>query len=488
MLFALTGLMYLQVDYMQIIYRNNETQFAESVHRSLRQVSHSLEINETSQIFFQLQNSMMANTKKLLQKTDKIKNIDKLTEKGKNKLSPKHGKSDLRSESRSIQDDMYDRYIYYEKLLSEVIRTNMKAHENPIEQRIDFDLLRTHIKSELANNNLTLPFRYAISDRNNNIVYKSTGFTQANIKEAFTQTLFPKDPHNRLYTMLVFFPTRNSIIHNNETIRIIIPSLIFTLTLLAAFTLTLYIILKQKRLSEMKKDFISNMTHELKTPVASISIAGQMLSDKSTIEMFEKGVPLHESTFFNKITQTIVSETKRLQFLIDKVLQMTLLEDSNSIMNIKEVDTNDMLLNVVQLFDIQVKNQNGSLKLELEAIESLVYVDEMHFTNVLFNLMENAIKYKRENTPPQLVAKTWNEGENIHISISDNGIGIKKDNLNKIFDRFYRVSTGNIHNVKGFGLGLAYVKKIIEELDGTIKVESEYGTGTTFTITLPYIQ
>jgi signal transduction histidine kinase len=488
MLFALSGLMYLQIDYMRIIYRNHETQFIESVRRSLRQVSHSLEINETSRIFSQLQNSTMTNTKQLLQYNGTTKNIDQLVKKGKNQLSPTRGKSDLRSESRSIQEDMYDRYIYYDKLLTEVIRANMKAHEKPIEQRIDFDLLRTYIRSELANNNLILPFRYAVSDRNNNIVYKSSRFSQEDMKDVFSQTLFPKDPHNKLYTLLVFFPTRDNLTQNYGAIRIIISLLAFTLTLLVAFIITLYIILKQKRLSEIKKDFISNMTHELKTPVASISIAGQMLSDESTMEMFEKGGPLRESAFFGKIIRTIVSETKRLQFLIDKVLQMSLLEESNSIMNIKEVDANDRLLNVVQLFDIQVKNKNGSLRLELEAMESLVYVDEMHFTNVLFNLMENAVKYCRENVPPQLVAKTWNEGENILISIRDNGIGIKKDNLNKIFDRFYRVSTGNVHNVKGFGLGLAYVQKVIEEFGGTIKIESEFGNGTTFTIILPYIQ
>jgi signal transduction histidine kinase len=485
MLFAFIGLMYLQFDYIRIISRNRETQFNESVRRSLQQVSRSLEINETSYIFSQLENSTR---QQLLCNADKLKNIDRFPQTGKNRLAPPLGKSDLRNESRSIQDDMYDRYIYYDKLLTEVIRTNMKANESPIGQRIDFDLLRTHIQSELANNNLALPFHYAIYDSKHNIVYKSPGFSREYMKNAFSQTLFPKDPHNKLYTLWVFFPTHNRLIHNYETMRLLIPSLVFTLTLLVAFTITLYIILKHKRLSEMKKDFISNMTHELKTPVASISIAGQMLSDENTIEMLEKGVPLRQSTIFGKITRIIVSETKRLQFLIDKVLQMSLLEDGNSIMNIKEVDTNDMLLNVVQLFDIQVKNQKGSLRLELEAVESLAYVDEMHFTNVLFNLMENAVKYRREDVPPQLVARTWNEGENILISITDNGIGIKKDSLDRIFDRFYRASTGNIHNIKGFGLGLAYVKKITEELGISIKVESELGSGTTFTLTLQYIQ
>jgi len=229
------------------------------------------------------------------------------------------------------------------------------------------------------------------------------------------------------------------------------------------------------------------MTHELKTPVSSISIAGQMLSDNNMLATLEQSGSLSKSASFKRITRTIIDETKRLQFLIDKVLQMSLMEDGRSILKIKDLDANDLLLKVAQIFDIQIEKCGGSLELQIEALESTVYVDEMHFTNVLFNLMENAVKYRRPDVPLHLIARTENEGEKICISIRDNGTGIKKENLKKIFDRFYRVSTGNIHNVKGFGLGLAYVKKIVEELNGTIKVESEINAGTKFTISLPYV-
>jgi signal transduction histidine kinase len=472
MVFAFVGLMYLQINYMRIISRNRDTQFRESVRRSLFQVSRLLEIDEVEGIIFNTVNGK----DQLVIQADKIKRGGDIVIDGKRTLAP-GGKSGLRTELNSIQDDMYDRFLHSEKLVSAVIRSHIKANERPIEERIDFDHLKNFIQSELATNNLDLPFRYAVVDRNRSLIFKSPGFRSEDSKTAFSQVIFPKDPNNRLYTLLVYFPTRNSYIYNYEAVKLLVPSAVFTIALLVAFIITLYVILKQKRLSEMKKDFISNMTHELKTPVASISIAGQMLADPSMMGKMS-----------GKIARTIIDETRRLQFLIDKVLQMSLVEDGTSMMKIKEVDANDVLLNVVQLFDIQVKSHKGSIILEPDATESLVYVDEMHFTNVLFNLMENAVKYRREDVPPQLTAKTRNEGENILISISDNGIGIKKDNLKKIFDRFYRVSTGNVHNVKGFGLGLAYVKKIIEELGGTIKVESEYNTGTTFTITLPYIQ
>jgi signal transduction histidine kinase len=362
----------------------------------------------------------------------------------------------------------------------------MKAHESPIEERIEFKRLENYIQRELANNNLILPFHYAVIDKDRNIIYKSSGFRPGEAKGLFSQILFPSDPPSKLYTLQVVFPERkNFVLHS---VRFFAPSIAFTLVFLIIFISTLYIVLKQKYLSEMKKDFISNMTHELKTPVTSISIAGQMLSDDNVIKTLEQSDSLKNSASFNKITRTITDETKRLHFLIDKVLQMSLMEDGRSILKIKELDANDLLLNVAQIFDIQVEKCGGSLVLELEALESVVYVDELHFTNVLFNLMENAVKYRRSDVPLRLTAKTDNIEDKIVISIQDNGTGIKKENLKKIFDRFYRVSTGNVHNVKGFGLGLAYVKKIIDELNGTIKVESELNIGTTFTITLPFIQ
>ena len=492
MIFAFVGLLYLQVYYIHIIVQNQKDQFNEAVKRSLYQVSHNLELDETARILQnQIYNIDKKSDRKGFRKITGVNSLDVPNIQIDNPMdiTASYGKSDLRSESQIIQESLIEQYAYRENLLSEVIRTSMKAYEKPIEERIDFKKLDLYIQTELANNNLVLPFRYAIKGYNPDSIYwRSPGYGLAGSGNIYSQVLFPKDDPSRAksYTLLVTFPTEKNTIFNS--IRFIIPSIAFTFFLLVAFSVTLWIVLKQKRLSEMKKDFISNMTHELKTPVASISIAAQMLSDESMIDMLEKGGPLRESVSFNKITRTISDETKRLHFLIDKVLQMSLMDDGRSIMKIKEVDVNDLLLNIVQIFDIQVENYGGTLELEPEATESVVYVDEMHFTNVLFNLMENAVKYRRPDVPLKLCARTENVKDKILISISDNGIGIKKDNLKKIFDRFYRVSTGNVHDVKGFGLGLAYVKKIIDELDGTIKVESEFNVGTKFIISLPYIQ
>ena len=495
MFFAFAGLLYLQAYYIHIIVKNQKDQFNEAVKRSLFQVAHNLELDETARL---LQSQIYHINKKNGRKNRgqssiavnrNLLDIPDIQIDSPGNITASYGKSDLRYESRTVQEFLIEQYAYRENLVNEVIRTSMKAYEKPIEARIDFRKLELYIQTELANNNLILPFRYAIKGYNPDSVYrKSPGYDDSSASgTVFSQVLFPKDPPAaQSYTLLVTFPNEGSSIFNS--VRFIIPSIVFTFFLLVAFSVTLWIVMRQKRLSEMKKDFISNMTHELKTPVASISIAAQMLSDESMIDMLEKGGPLRESDSFNKIMRTIGDETRRLHFLIDKVLQMSLMDDGRLIMKIKKVDVNDLLLNVVQIFGIQVEKYGGTLELEPEATEAVVYVDEMHFTNVLFNLMENAVKYRRPDVPLKLCAGTKNAGDKIVICISDNGTGIRKENLKKIFDRFYRVSTGNVHNVKGFGLGLAYVKKIIDELNGTIKVESELNAGTKFIISLPYVQ
>jgi len=506
MIFAFVGLLYLQVNYIREIVKTQDEQFGESVKRSLQQVSHNLELVEAAQIFNEQQlkfwkrrlnrNSSSFDNIMVKGQQQGLKDSEKLTAKLDTTIDEDiniqqntirgAGKSSLNSQSQSIQEGLYERFFYSENLASEFIRLLMKTDERPIEERIDFKQLKNYIELELSNNNIAIPFQYAVIDSKRNIVYQSAGFEVSSPEKTFSQILFPNDPASKTYSLQVVFPVRNKFVLSS--ISFIIPSIIFSVLLLVVFTITLYIILKQKHLSEMKKDFVSNMTHELKTPVSSISIAGQMLSDENMITTLEQTGPLSKSASFNRITRTITDETKRLQFLIDKVLQISLMEDGRSILKIKELDANDLLVNVAQIFSIQVQKCDGALELELEAIESMVYVDEMHFTNVLFNLMENAVKYRRPEVPLQLTARTENVNEMICISIRDNGTGIKKENLKKIFDRFYRVHTGNVHNVKGFGLGLAYVKKIVEELNGTIKAESEINVGTTFTISLPYVQ
>ena len=216
----------------------------------------------------------------------------------------------------------------------------------------------------------------------------------------------------------------------------------------------------------MKNDFINNMTHEFKTPISTISLAAQMLKDPAVGK---------SPTMFQHISGVINDETKRLRFQV--VLQMSMFDRQKATLKNKELDANELIAGVINTFTLKVERYNGKIESELKATNSAIFADEMHITNVIFNLMDNAVKYKRPDADLQLM-----------ISIQDNGIGIKKENLKKIFEKFYRVHTGNLHDVKGFGLGLAYVKKIIMDHKGTIRAESELNVGTKFIIALPLLK
>ena len=220
------------------------------------------------------------------------------------------------------------------------------------------------------------------------------------------------------------------------------------------------------------------MTHEFKTPISTISLAAQMLTDNSVS---------NSSQMLQHITGIINDETKRLRFQVEKVLQVSLFDQQKVTMKMREIDINELVTGVVNTFALKVENNGGTIVTHLNATDAVVVADEMHITNVVFNLMDNAVKYKRDDEALRLTVKTWNESDKFCLSIQDNGVGIKKENLKRVFDRFYRVHTGNVHDVKGFGLGLAYVKKVVQDHRGAIRAESEVGVGTTFIIVLPLL-
>jgi signal transduction histidine kinase len=219
------------------------------------------------------------------------------------------------------------------------------------------------------------------------------------------------------------------------------------------------------------------MTHEFKTPISSISIAAQMLNDDSVRKSPE---------MLKHVSGVINDETKRLRFQVEKVLQLSLFDRKNATMRLEEEDANASIYSVINTFKLKVEKYGGKIDANLDAEDPIINVDRMHFTNVIFNLLDNAVKYRREDVPPELVVTTVNPDEDhIQITVQDNGIGMKREDLRKIFEKFYRVSTGNRHDVKGFGLGLAYVQKMIELFGGSIRAESEVNHGSKFIITLP---
>lgn len=221
------------------------------------------------------------------------------------------------------------------------------------------------------------------------------------------------------------------------------------------------------------------MTHELKTPIASISLAAQMLNDRTVAK--SEAMQAHLGGIIN-------DESKRLRFLVEKVLQMSMYDKKKAVLKKRHVDINEMVETIGNSFSLRVEHTGGKVYTEIEAVDSTIYVDEMHFQNVIFNLLDNAVKYRKPDSALNVYLRTWNEDGKVCVSVRDNGIGIKKEDQKKIFEKFYRVHTGNVHDVKGFGLGLAYVKKMVDLHGGEIKVESEYGKGTTFTIRMPYTE
>ncbi len=506
---AFFGLLYLQITYLResISWRNER--FNEAINRSLSKISQDLQkeqsIKYLNEGFIKHKKQQAADYKRSLS-ANKPLHEETITHRQKYKItadgadidmeytasstirtkpkqvfqSPGKGKRDAISQTIfDLQDEQKKKIIYESDLLYEVANQIINTASNvPIEERVNFKELETSIRNEIKSNNIELPFQYEVVDKNDRPIYQQPFFSIVNRKsDYFSQSLFPNDPSDKVAYLKVFFPDKDAYLFNE--VSFLYPAILFTMILLVTFIIIIYITFRQKRLSEMKNDFMNNMTHELKTPVSTISLAAQMLKDGSITK---------SPDIFKHISGVINDETERLSFQVEKVLQMSLFEKQRATLKMKELDANDIVVNVANTFQLKVEKFGGHLDIDLEATESTINADKMHFTNVLFNLLDNAVKYRREDVALELMIRTWNNNNKLYISVEDNGIGIKKEYVKKIFDRFYRVSTGNRHDVKGFGLGLAYVRKIVEDHKGTIKAESEIGKGTKFIICLPIMK
>ena len=494
--FAFTGLLFLQVNYISTILKTTNEQFDATVRRCLEQVSSILErdearktMAETTDYFMyrdvpekqMLSQQIITGTSSLYQfqmpgLSGSIQQIEL------NSITQQTvpSKDAIIRLSEENQRNLLRRSRYYWAIIEDVIYNLMhKENLKPIEERVDFNILNDYLSLEFASNGLDLPYIFMVVDKDNKMIYQSASVTKPpKTVDVVTQVLFAGDPPFRRHYLKVYFPTKKDYI--TSSVSFFVPSILFSFILLVTFTFTIYTIFRQKKLSEMKNDFVNNMTHELKTPVSTISLAGQMLKDSDIVK---------NPDVFKHISGVINDETKRLGFLVEKVLQISLFERQRATLKLKEIDANDLLVSIANTFALKVEKFGGNIDIDLEAEDSMIYADEMHITNVLFNLLDNALKYRKIDVPLQLMARTRSDNNKLYISIEDNGVGIKKEHLKKVFDRFYRVPTGNVHDVKGFGLGLAYVRKIIENHGGTIRAEQEERfTGTKFIITLPLIK
>ncbi len=483
MALTIGSLLYFQIIYLESMIKMREAQFSESVMRSLYATSLYLERQETLHYLEQDANIIESNFYwdeseiDLPDANEKSEQSATMTAPQADEMygypSPREG---VGSRFQSIQDVIRSQYLYQKGLLNEVILTILHdSGSRPVVERADTTVISNYLKLELANNGLKVPFAFGIYNDRETLLYHTNGYYEKEKKNnAYMQMLFPHSSTH--YYINVIFPTKRNYVFSS--VKFIIPTLAFTLILLVVFVFTIILAFRQKKLSEMKTDFINNMTHELKTPISTISLAAQMLEDDSVRK---------SSSSLKHLSQVITDETKRLRFQVEKVLQMSVFDNSNAAaLKFVTLDANAVIANVVSTFKIKVERFGGTLGCNLEAENADISVDEMQFTNVIFNLLDNAVKYRREDVNLYLEITTKNiSGYRLEIKIKDNGIGMKKEHIKRVFDKFYRVPTGNRHDVKGFGLGLAYVKKMVTLFGGDISVESELGAGSTFIITLP---
>lgn len=487
------ALLYFQIMYLDNMMKMRDEQFSSGVMRSLDATSDFLERQETLRFLEDDVNIIEAsfydningadngdaNLKYTVANADgSVTNYTLSSEvkQNNNPISFPSPTQSLSDRYGTMQEVIRSQYLYQKGLLSEVILSILRdAGSRPISERADSTMIRNCLSTELANNGVQLPFTFAVYSTSGREIYKTDGFHAGeHEKETYSIPLFTHTDVQ--YRLSVQFPTQKRYIFSS--VRFIIPTFIFTVVLLVVFIYTIILIFRQKKLSEMKTDFINNMTHELKTPIATISLASQMLSDDSMRKSPES---------IKHISGILNEESKRLRFQVEKVLHLSVIENAQSTLKLTEVDANPIIDNVVNTFKLKVERAGGTITADLRAAKANVLVDEMQFTNVIHNLLENALKYMREDVEPQLKVTTDDVDNHLEIRVIDNGIGIHREDLKRIFEKFYRVHTGNRHDVKGFGLGLAYVKKMITAFNGAINVESEPGVGSTFIITLPLV-
>jgi signal transduction histidine kinase len=365
--------------------------------------------------------------------------------------------------SAGLSGRVSNKIIYLESIMERILHTTPDIRE-----RIDPEKINGQLRKALNNVGIHLDYEFSIRSGRLGTIWSTPGFTEKPGTNKFIIQLFPNDP----------VPSQNQIVlyclheqqYKYENIgSLAILSLIFTLLLLVLSTSTFIVIFRQKKMSEIRSDFINNMTHELKTPISS-----QMIADKS--------IPEKEKNIVH-LAKVISDESKRLKYQVEKVLQMAIFEKMKTKLSLSAMDIHNIINKAVDNFSLQIENRNGTIRKDLMASDPFAQVDEIHFLNAISNLIDNGIKYN-VNTP-EIIVSTRNNKKGIIISVEDNGMGISKENIKRIFDKFYRVHSGNVHNVKGFGLGLSYVKKIMEDHNGTIKVESQLNKGTKFILFVP---
>ncbi len=487
MTIGLLGSSLIQVYWFNWSMRQQESRFDTNVIEALNQVEERLAGMET-RIPMEMLNSLNKTSSMMIQK--EISQF--LEESGISDQEALHDSLVHSDKLMSLLDSMdtWRRQTTYWELLDERRRFNPPD----ITERIDPRKLTQIIKEELKNRGIDLPYQYGViqsSDTtfiilNGNYVVGPMNETEASHVEnphsknlfnsKYQVSLYRNDLHGSPGWLKLHFPNKKSWLWSS-LLPTMLVAVLFTGLILFCFSYTIHVILRQKKVSEMKTDFINNMTHEFKTPIATISLAADSIESPRVIQ---------DESKIHRFIGIIRQENKRMLQQVEKVLQMAQLDKKDFQLKLSEVDMHEIIRQAVEHLTLQVQKREGHIAVHLDAALPRLEGDQTHLSNLIYNLLDNANKYSAE--APDIRISTLNLNGGIEIVVEDKGIGISKENQKHIFDKFYRVHTGNVHDVKGFGLGLSYVKAIAQAHQGNIEVRSEPGKGSRFSLYLPLAQ
>ena len=366
---------------------------------------------------------------------------------------------------------------------AEFQQIKQSMHEQPLANRFNIDHVNKFLKSSLIERGVKIPYNYGIySIPDEGFIFVNGHIVDPHdnqqnysyIKNSeYTSQIFPFE-NTPPGTLFIQFPNKTTLIWGNMLSRLVL-SLLFTAIIIGCFAYTIYVVLHQKKVSEMKTDFINNMTHEFKTPIATISLAADAIGNQNVISNPEK---------IKKFIGIIKQENHRMNGQVEKVLQMAQIEKGKYTLNLSEVDLHDVIEAAVENISLQVEKKDGVVTTQLNAENPIIEGDATHISNMINNLLDNANKYTPQK--PQIIVSTRNVTNGVEVTVTDNGIGMSKEGRKRIFEKFFRVSTGNVHDVKGFGLGLSYVKAMMTAHKGTIDVKSEPEKGSSFILVFPF--
>ena len=347
---------------------------------------------------------------------------------------------------------------------------------SPVEERLSKAYLDSIISKELLKKGIETSYEFGIMKAPyQSFIISSNSQNFEKLKNSsFSYDLFPNDIFREPVYLNIYFPRKNSFILSRMQLMLIIAVILISL-LIFSFYYMIHTIFRQKKLSEMKNDFINNMTHEFKTPISTISLACQTLNDDDIKK---------DETLYKNYISVIDEENNRLGSMAEKILQTAIIDKGTMELKPEIIDMHDVARNAIEKIKMQIEQKNGRIETDFQATNPVIRADKFHMTNVIFNLLDNANKYSLNE--PYISVKTRNKSGGFQLEVSDNGLGISKNNQRKIFDKLYRVPTGDIHDVKGFGLGLSYVKAILDKHHGSIDLQSELNKGSTFIIFIPF--